>query len=87
MVGVLGKFGFTAGLTAKLRRPVRIGVEVLGAGRVAKPGTRVVTTAVRLEQQGDLVFEADIDFVLVDERGAERLLGGPLPEAWRRFCR
>ena len=26
-------------------------------------------------------------FALVDEAGAERILGGPLPEAWKRFCR
>lgn len=87
LVGLLGKFGFTAQLTAKLRKPVRVGVEVLGRGVIRKPGARVVTVAVALEQAAGLVFEADIGFVLLDEQGAERLLGAPLPEAWRPFCR
>jgi hypothetical protein len=26
-------------------------------------------------------------FVVLDEQGAERLLGGPLPDAWKRFAR
>ena len=34
-----------------------------------------------------ILFQADVGFVLVDEQGAERLLGGPLPPAWRQFCR
>jgi hypothetical protein len=40
-----------------------------------------------LEQASAEVFDAHIGFVLVDETGAERLLGGPLPAAWRPFCR
>ncbi len=87
IVGLLEKFGFTATFSAKLRKPVKVGVPVEGRGRIAKPGSRVVTTGVELEQAGELVLSADVGFVLVDESGAERILGGPLPEAWRRFCR
>jgi acyl-coenzyme A thioesterase PaaI-like protein len=87
LVGLLGKFGFTAQLNAKLRKPVRIGREVRGRGTIAKAGTRVVNVEVALEQAGESVFQAEIGFVLVDEKGAERLLEAPLPPAWKAFCR
>jgi acyl-coenzyme A thioesterase PaaI-like protein len=87
LVGLLGKFGFTATFAAKLRKPVRIGVAVQGRGRISRPGSRVVAVEVVLEQADERVFQADVGFVLVDEQGAERLLGGPLPPAWRQFCR
>ena len=87
IVGLLGKFGFTAQFTAKLRKPVRIGVEVAGHGRIVRPSTRIVAVQVVLEQEGERAFEADIGFVLVDEKGAERVLGGPIPDAWKQFCR
>jgi acyl-coenzyme A thioesterase PaaI-like protein len=87
IVGLLGKFGFTAQFTAKLRKPVRIGVEVAGHGRIVRPSTRIVSVQVVLEQEGERAFEADIGFVLVDEKGAARVLGGPIPDAWKQFCR
>jgi acyl-coenzyme A thioesterase PaaI-like protein len=36
IIGVLGKFGFTAAMSAKLLKPVRVGAEVRGRSRVAK---------------------------------------------------
>jgi len=87
IVGSLEKFGFTAEFSCRFRKPVRIGGEVVGRGRIAKHGSRVVTARVTLEQATVAVLEAEIGFVLVDQSGAERLLGGPLPEAWKAFCR
>jgi acyl-coenzyme A thioesterase PaaI-like protein len=87
LVGLLGKFGFTAKFAAKLRKPVRIGVETVGRGVIEKVGSRLVTVRVGLTQGAEEVFEADIAFVLVDEKAAESILGAPLPPAWRTFCR
>jgi len=87
LIGSLEKFGFTARFVAKLRKPVRIGCEVIGRGRIAKPGARVVTVNVVLEQADETAMEAELDFVLLDSAGAERLLGAPLPDAWKVFCR
>ena len=87
IVGVLGKFGFTAALSAKLMRPVRVGAEVIGRSRVVKDAKRIVTVEVVLSQGGDDVYSGEFTFVLVDRTGAERLLGGPLPAAWERFLR
>jgi acyl-coenzyme A thioesterase PaaI-like protein len=81
------KFGFTAELATRLKKPIRIGAEIEGRGRITRDGRRVVRVGVALAQGGALVVEADVALVLVDRRGAEELLGGPVPEPWRRFCR
>ncbi|MCA9607437.1 MAG: PaaI family thioesterase [Myxococcales bacterium] len=84
---LLEKFGFTAEMQGKLRKPIRTGVEVVGRGRIAKPGARVVGVEVELHQAEVLAYTGQLRFVLLDRAGAERMLGGPLPEAWERFAR
>ena len=81
------KFGFTAELKARLLRPVRIGAEVEGRGRVGRETHRVVRVTVELRQAGELAYAAEAAFALLDRAAAEKMLGGPLPEAWRRYCR
>jgi acyl-coenzyme A thioesterase PaaI-like protein len=87
IIGVLGKFGFTARMSAKLLKPVRIGAEVFGRSRVAKNSGRTVSVEVLLVQSGEDVYKGEFTFVLVDRTGAERLLGGPLQAGWERFLR
>lgn len=87
IIGLRGKFGFTASLSAKLRRPVRIGVAVEARARIVKETSRLVTVGARLAQGGEDALTAEFVFALMDRTGAERLLGGPLPEVWQRFCR
>ena len=84
---LLEKFGVTAEMQGKLRSPIRTGVEVVGRGRISKPGSRVVGVSVELHQADTLAYTGELRFVLLDRRGAERLIGGPLPEAWERFAR
>jgi uncharacterized protein (TIGR00369 family) len=83
----LGKFGFTAELSAKLRRPVRIGTEVVGRGRIENDRRRIVDVDVTLSQDGETCMSANLRFVILDEKGAERMLGRPLPPGWLRFGR
>ncbi len=87
VIALLGKFGFTAQMEAKLARPVRTNMPVEGRARVTRDGRRVVDVAVRIVQDGEDAFTGAFRFVLLDEGGAERLLGGPIPESWKRFCR
>lgn len=87
VIGLMGKFGFTASFDAKLARAVRIGVPVEGRGRILADRRRIVDVGVRITQSGEDAFTGQFRFVLLDQGGAERLLGGPLPEAWKRFCR
>jgi acyl-coenzyme A thioesterase PaaI-like protein len=87
LVGLLEKFGFTATFSGKLLRPVRIGMEVEGRGRIDRRTTRTVHVAVWLAQGEARVFSGDFVFALLDHGAAEKLLGRPLPDAWRRFSR
>jgi len=87
VLAATGKFGFTAAFEAKLHKPVRIGVPVEARGRIVKATRRVVDASVRATQSGSDALTAQVRFVLVDESGAERLLGGPVPDTWKRFSR
>jgi acyl-coenzyme A thioesterase PaaI-like protein len=87
VLGLLDRFGFTASLQMKLTRPVRIGVELEGRGRVARASSRVAHVNVRLVQSDVECVAATLAFAIMDRAGAEALLGQSLPDAWRRFCR
>ena len=87
LVVLLSRFGFTAKMACKLHAPVRIGQEVEGRGRIARPGSRVVGVEVELHQGGQRAYSSTFDFALLDEKAAERLLAQPLPEAWKKLAR
>jgi acyl-coenzyme A thioesterase PaaI-like protein len=81
------KFGFTGELTVKLLKPIRVGTEVEGRGRIARETHRVVRIAATLRQAGAVAVESSLAFAVLDRGGAEKMLGGPLPEAWLKYCR
>jgi uncharacterized protein (TIGR00369 family) len=87
IIAATGKFGFTASVECRLKKPVRVGAEVVGRGRIVKDGRRVVDTSVSIWQHGQVCAEATLRFVLLDRGGAEALLGVELPEEWQRFSR
>jgi uncharacterized protein (TIGR00369 family) len=87
VIGLAERFGFTAAMSAKLHRPVRIGQQVVGRGTLLSTPGRVVKVGVTLSQADAATFSGELTFALLDEAGAERLLGGPLPASWRRFAR
>jgi acyl-coenzyme A thioesterase PaaI-like protein len=87
VIGGLGKFGFTASFDGRLHRPVRIGVPLEGIGTIVDPTRRLIDVDVRIVQEAQDTFTGRFRFVLVDRAGAERVLGGPIPAAWDRFCK
>ncbi len=87
IVALKGRLGFTAALEARLSRPIRVGREVIGVGRIAVDGPRVVRVAVELSQDGVLAFKGQFTFALLDKSAAERLIGSELPDSWAKFCR
>ncbi|APR85901.1 thioesterase superfamily protein [Minicystis rosea] len=87
VLGLKERMTFTAAIQARLARPVRIGVEVEGRGRITSDKGRVIEVGVTLAQEGVTCFTGQFTLALLDERGAARVLGGPLPEAWRKFAR
>jgi acyl-coenzyme A thioesterase PaaI-like protein len=87
LVALLGKFGFTAQFEGKIKAPVRIGAEVTGRGRIERDSTRIVGVRVELTQGGALAFTGLFTFAILDATAAEKMIGGPLPDEWRRFTR
>ncbi len=86
-IALLGKFGFTAAMSCKLHHPIRTGQPLEARARIAADKRRVVDVAVRIRQNDLDCYTGDLRFVLMDEKGAERLLGRPLPADWSRFQR
>lgn len=86
IVALKGRMGFTASLDARLKRPIRIGREVVGVGTIVQDGRRVVRVGVTLSQDDQVAFEGGFTFAVLDVAAAERLLEMPLPDAWKRFC-
>lgn len=87
IVALKQRMGFTASLEGRLKRPLRIGREVIGVGRITADTRRIVKVSVTLSQDDASAFEGSFTFALLDAKGAERLLEMPLPDAWQRFCR
>jgi acyl-coenzyme A thioesterase PaaI-like protein len=87
LVGLKGRFGFTSTLACKLHRPVRVGAEVLARGHITRDARRIVDVAVEIFQADVLTLEGAFKFAVLDRAASEKLLGGPLPEAWARFSR
>jgi acyl-coenzyme A thioesterase PaaI-like protein len=87
LIGLRGKFGFTISMSTRLSRAVRVGREVEGRARIARDLGRLVDVDVRLVQDGEEALRGAFRFAVLDQSGAERLLGERLPEAWKRFCR
>ena len=87
LVGLKGRFGFTSTIEVKLHRPVRIGAEVLARGRITRDVRRIVEVAIEVVQAGELALSGSFKFAVLDRAAAEKVLGGPLPEAWTRFSR
>jgi acyl-coenzyme A thioesterase PaaI-like protein len=87
VIAATGKFGFTAEIGCKLRKPIRIAVPLVGRGRVVRASPRTVKVQVHLTQAQEECFAGDFSFVLLDRAGAEALLGRTLPPAWEAFAR
>ena len=87
IIALQGKFAFTAQMTCRFHKPLRIGQEISGVGVIANDRSRLVDVHVKLFQAGEEALFSDLRFVVLNQAGAEKLLNGPLPEAWRRFTR
>jgi len=87
LVGLEHRFGFTTRAEMRLARAARVGLEIEGRGRIVKSSRRLVDLAVTLRQEGAVAAEGSFRFAVLDEAGAERLLGRPLAEAWKQMTR
>jgi uncharacterized protein (TIGR00369 family) len=87
IIGLLEKFGFTAQMSGKFMRPVRIGIPLEGRAKITRETSRIVQVEVKIRQADVDTYAGDFTFVLLDRAGAEKMLGRNLPEAWAKFAR
>ena len=87
IIALLGKFGFTAQMTCKLHKPVRIDVPIVGRGTIVRDARRIVQTRARIQQNDEDAFTGDFTFAILDRAAAEKMLGRALPPEWDAFAR
>ena len=87
LIGLVGKFGFTAKIQVTLHHPVRIGQELVASSWIVRDLRRLADIGVQITQDGQDCMTGTLRFVIMDAAGAERLMGRPLSDAWRRFSR
>jgi acyl-coenzyme A thioesterase PaaI-like protein len=87
LIALRGKFGFTGTMNSRFPRAARVGKPIEGRARITKESTRIMHVDVRLLQDGADCFSSTMSFIILDQAGAEKMLGGALPEAWKTFFR
>ncbi len=87
VIGLLGKFGFTARLQCALHHPVRIGEVVEARSWIDRDLRRLADVGIQIRQDDQDCMTGSFRFAVLDAEGAERLMGRPLSDAWRRFGR
>ncbi len=87
LVLLRSRFGFTTSMDCKFKSPIRVGVPLEGRGHIGRDSTRLVDVVIDLHQEGRHCFHGTLRFILLDEKGVEQMIGGPVPEAWRKFIR
>ncbi len=87
VVAQKGRFGFTVALEARLSKAIRIGTLVEGIGTIESETPRFTKISVTLSQEGALCFRGTFTFAVLEESAAEKVIGGPLPDAWKKFAR
>ncbi len=86
VVGLRERMGFTFTMNIRYLRPLRMGAEIIGTGRIIKESDAMVVVQTELHQNGDLGCSAKVVYALPDREGAEKVLG-PRPPELVRFCR
>jgi acyl-coenzyme A thioesterase PaaI-like protein len=87
VIAKLGKFGFTVEMSTKFKGPVRVSEPTFARARLTQESSRVVLVYAEIWQADALRYEGSFKFALMNEQGAERMLGGPVPPEWKQFLR
>ncbi|WP_394824877.1 PaaI family thioesterase [Pendulispora albinea] len=87
LIALLEKLGFTGTMSSRFPRAVRVGREVEGRARITKRSTRIVEVDVRMLQDDVECFSSAMSFIVLNQAGAEKMLGNTLPDGWKKFFR
>lgn len=87
IVAFRAQFGFTASIEAKLLLPVRIEIPVEASATITRDTKRLVDIETVMIQEGKKCYQGKFKFVVLDQAGAEKLMGVTLPPEWAAFAR
>jgi acyl-coenzyme A thioesterase PaaI-like protein len=87
LIGLRRKMGFTSAIDVRLLRPARVGIELVGRGKILTERDELAVVGVQFKQEGKTTLRGRVTYVLPTTEQAERILGRALPEAWKRFSR
>lgn len=85
LVGLRERIGLTTSMNVRYIRALRLGVEIVGEGRISAEAEDSATVRVSLSQDGLVGCMARVSFGLASGDKMEALLEGGLPPGWRRF--
>ena len=84
-MGLRHCFGLTTSLQLRYLRPARTDLEIEARGSIAEEDGRTVVVRVELTQEGKRLLSGTASYIIPTERIAEKLLGRPVPDAWRHL--
>jgi acyl-coenzyme A thioesterase PaaI-like protein len=87
MIGLRRRMGFTSAIDVRLLRPARIGVELVGRGKILSEKDTLMVVGTIFQQGGKTTLRGRVTYALPTSEEAERIIGSALPEAWKRFSR
>lgn len=87
LIGLRNRWGFTSAIDVRLLRPARIGLELVGRGRIVVERKELIIVGVIFKQQDKTTLRGRVTYTLTSPEDAAKILGFELPEAWKRFGR
>lgn len=87
VVGIRGHFGFTASMQLRYLRPARSDRPIEASGRVTDADGARTTVRIVLTQDDRKLVTGTATYMSPSAPMAEKILGMPLPEAWRKLAR
>jgi acyl-coenzyme A thioesterase PaaI-like protein len=85
LVGLKGRIGLTTSMQVRYIQSLRLGVEIVGEGRITSEGDGVATVSVVLSQDQRKGCMVRVSFAMPDVAKMTEVLRGPLPDGWDRF--
>jgi acyl-coenzyme A thioesterase PaaI-like protein len=86
LIGLRERMGFTSAIDVRLFRPARVGVELVGRGKILAERDTLAVIGTIFRQEGKTTLRGRVTYSLPSADEAGRILGITLPDSWRRYA-
>jgi acyl-coenzyme A thioesterase PaaI-like protein len=88
LIMLVGKLGFTGSMKCRFPRAIKIGTPIEGRAKIIRESTRMPTVGIRILQDGEACFTAEMNFLIPDKATAFKMFGSSLmPDGWEKYFR